>query len=248
MEEVYVCNLKVGDIVITDDGSSAVIKIEKNNTKVCMCDVTVNDNNHRLYTNGILSHNSTTTAIYCLWYCLFKTDINGLILSKSGPAGIDLIKKIKDMFLNLPYYLKPGITKWNQHEIAFDSNSTIHTEAFSPTAGLGQTINFLILDEFAWCPSNEVELFYENVIPTVTTMPNSKVCIMSTQNGFNLFYKLWDKSIKGESSYLPFKVDWNQVPQWNEKTKKWEKRTEAWKQEMIGILGSEEAFYYQYGT
>ena len=194
------------------------------------------------------SGKSTTTAIYCLWVILFNTDKSGLILSKSGPAGVDLIKKIKDMYLYLPYHLKIGTMKWNQSEISFDNNSSISTEAFSPTAGLGKTINFLILDEFAWCPPNEVELFYNNIIPTVTTITDSNVCIMSTQNGFNLFYKLWKAAIEGRSIYGPFKVDWYQVPQYNTKTKQWEKRTEEWKNEMIGILGSEEAFYYQYGT
>ena len=191
---------------------------------------------------------SVTTAIYCLWVILFNTDKTGLILSKSGAAGHDLLNKIKDMYLYLPYHIKCGTMKWNQSGISFDNNSNISTEAFSPTAGLGKTINFLILDEFAWCPANEVELFYNNIIPTVTTMTDSNVCIMSTQNGFNLFYKIWKNAVEKKSIYAPFKIDWDQVPQWNSKTKQWEKRTEKWKQEMIGVLGSEEAFYYQYGT
>lgn len=248
MNEVYAKDLLKGDIIQTDAGPQQIILIEYNKDKICMGDITVDDDNHRFYSNGILSHNSTTTAIYCLWYCLFRTDINGLILSKSGPAGIDLIGKIKDMYLNLPYFLKCGTTKWNQHEIAFDSNSTIHTEAFSSTAGLGQTINFLILDEFAWTPPNESSLFYQNVIPTVTTMPDARVCIMSTQNGHNLFYDIWTDSVNGRSAYKPFKVDWWQVPQWDKEKKCWVKRDEAWKQKMVGILGSEQAFYYQYGT
>jgi len=191
---------------------------------------------------------STTTAIFCLWVILFNIDMTGLILSKSGPAGVDLLSKLKDMYLNLPYHLKAGTMKWNQHEIGFDNNSSISTEAFSPTAGLGKTINFLILDEFAWCPKNDVELFYQNVIPTVTTLPNAHVAIMSTQNGFNLFYKLYKGSIEEENIYKAFKVDWWQVPQYNPETKTWEKRTEEWKKKMVGVLGSEEAFYYQYGT
>ena len=191
---------------------------------------------------------SVTTAIYALWTILFNIDKTGLVLSKSGPAGRDLIKKIKDMFLFLPYHLKCGVMKWNQAEISFDNNSSISTEAFSDTAGLGKTINFLILDEFAWCPPNDVELFYNNIIPTVTTISDSNVCIMSTQNGFNLFYKLWKAAIEHKNIYAPFKVDWYQVPQYNKQTKQWEKRTEEWKKMMIGVLGSEEAFYYQYGT
>lgn len=246
--EVYVKDLSIGDYVQTDQGLKKIISIDINKSKVSMCDTTINDNNHRFYSNGILSHNSTTTAIYCLWVILFNSDKSGLVLSKSGPAGLDLIKKIKDMYLYLPYHLKIGTMKWNQSEISFDNNSSISTESFSPTAGLGKTINFLILDEFAWCPPNDVELFYNNIIPTVTTISDSNVCIMSTQNGFNLFYKLWKGAIEKTNIYAPFKVDWHQVPQFNTKTHQWEKRTEKWKEEMIGVLGSKEAFYYQYGT
>ena len=66
------------------------------------------------------SGKSTTTAIYCLWVILFSVDKNGLILSKSGPAGQDLLSKIKDMYLYLPYHLKIGTLKWNQSSISFD--------------------------------------------------------------------------------------------------------------------------------
>ena len=206
------------------------------------------ENNFTIFRACRQSGKSTTTAIFCLWVILFNVDTAGLILSKSGPAGVDLLSKLKDMYLNLPYYLKCGTMKWNQHEIGFDNNSSIATESFSPTAGLGKTINFLILDEFAWCPPNDVELFYQNVIPTVTTQPNAHVAIMSTQNGFNLFYKLFKGAQEHTNVYKDFTVDWWQVPQFNLETRQWEKRTNEWRDKMIGILGSEEAFYYQYGT
>ena len=246
--EIFVKNLKIGDYIQTDCGPQKILSININKTKIGMCDTTVDSYDHRFWSNGVLSHNSVTTAIYCLWVILFHIDKTALILSKSGPAGQDLVKKIKDMYLHLPYYLKAGTLKWNQSEISFDNNSSISTEPFSPTAGLGKTINFLILDEFAWCPANEVELFYNNIIPTVTTITNSNVCIMSTQNGRNYFYTLWHAAETKQNVYAPFKVDWYQVPQYNPDTGQWEKRTEAWKEMMIGILGSEQAFYYQYGT
>lgn len=246
--EIFVKNLKIGDYIQTDCGPQKILSININKTKIGMCDTTVDSYDHRFWSNGVLSHNSVTTAIYCLWVILFHIDKTALILSKSGPAGQDLVKKIKDMYLHLPYYLKAGTLKWNQSEISFDNNSSISTEPFSPTAGLGKTINFLILDEFAWCPANEVELFYNNIVPTVTTITNSNVCIMSTQNGRNYFYTLWHAAETKQNVYAPFKVDWYQVPQYNPDTGQWEKRTEAWKEMMIGILGSEQAFYYQYGT
>lgn len=246
--ELYVEDLFVGQHIQTDMGLQKIVSIDIDKTKISMCDTSVDDENHRFYSNGILSHNSTTTAIYILWRVLFNTDKTGLILSKSGPAGQDLIKKTKDMFLYLPYHLKCGVMKWNMSEISFDNNSSISTEAFSSTAGLGKTINLLVLDEFAWCPPNDVDMFYNNIIPTVTTISNSNVCIMSTQNGYNLFYTLWKGAIEERNIYAPFKVDWDQVPQYNTETKQWEKRTQEWKDMMVGVLGSEEAFQYQYGT
>lgn len=191
---------------------------------------------------------SVITAIFCLWMIIFHNDKIALLLSKSGAAGRDLLSKIKDMYRYLPFYLKPGVLKWNLSEIAFDNNSSMTTEAFSPTAGLGKTINFLVLDEFAWCPPNDVELFYNNIIPTITTDTNANICIISTQNGFNLFYKLFMGSIKGENIYANMTVNWWDVPNWDSKNNCWVPRDEKWKNEMVGVLGSEQNFEYQYGT
>lgn len=194
------------------------------------------------------SGKSTTTAIDCLHHILFNSDKYGLILSKSGPAGQDLLKKIKDMYLYLPYHLKCGTNTWNLNSISFDNNSILKTVPFGPTSGVGDTINFLVLDEFAWMPPNDVELFWENVIPTITTIADAKVAIMSTQNGFNKFYELWKGAIEHTNAYAPFKVDWWQVPQYNKETKQWEKRDDKWKESMIKKLGSEQAFHKQFGT
>lgn len=229
--------------------SSVSHKTRKNRlNQVSMCDISVDSQNHRFYTNGILSHNSVTTAIFCLWTIIFRNDKMALLLSKSGAAGRDLLAKIKDMYRHLPFYLKPGVLKWNLSEIAFDNNSSMSTEAFSPTAGLGKTINFLVLDEFAWCPPNDVELFYNNIIPTITTDTNANICIISTQNGFNLFYKLFMGSVKGENIYANMTVNWWDVPNWDSKNNCWVKRDEKWRNEMVGVLGSEQNFEYQYGT
>lgn len=248
LNPVYAKETYIGLKLYTDVGPISITNINITSIPVCMSDISVESNDHLFYCNSVLSHNSVTTAISILHKILFNVDKNGLILSKSGPAGQDLLKKIKDMYLYLPYHLKCGTHKWNQTEISFDNNSTLSTEPFSPTAGLGKTINFLILDEFAWCPPNDVELFYNNIIPTVTTDPTANVCIMSTQNGFNLFYQLWHGAETGKNIYAPFKVDWWQVPNYNPETNQWEKRDDKWRKNMIGVLGSEEKFYYQYGT
>ena len=54
-------------------------------------------NRFSIYLAARQSGKSVVTAIYCLWKILFNVDKQGLILSKSGAAGVDLLKKIKDI-------------------------------------------------------------------------------------------------------------------------------------------------------
>ena len=196
------------------------------------------------------SGKSVTNGVDMLHELLFDVDRAALIVSKSGQHGIDLLAKIKDMYRYLPWHLKAGINIWNVHQVAFDNNSNVKTLAPSTEAGVGDTVNFLLLDEFAWLPmtDEETQLYLDNILPTISQDVTSKVRIMSTQNGRNLFYKLWQGAITGENSYKPFKVDWHMVPQYNPETGKWEKRTEEWKNDMIKKMGSPESFYYMYGT
>lgn len=57
-EEVFVKNLKIGDKIITKNGIENVIELNKNGKSSNMYDLQLNDDNHRFYSNGILSHNS----------------------------------------------------------------------------------------------------------------------------------------------------------------------------------------------
>ena len=58
MKEVFVKNLKVGNSIMTKDGIEKVISVYKSDNSSNMYDLQINDDNHRYYTDGILSHNS----------------------------------------------------------------------------------------------------------------------------------------------------------------------------------------------
>lgn len=57
--EIYVKELKVGDVILTKTGPKPVILCNRLGYSETMYDLELNDKNHRMYTNGILSHNST---------------------------------------------------------------------------------------------------------------------------------------------------------------------------------------------
>lgn len=56
--EIFVKDLKVGDNIITKNGLEQVLKCYKTENKSNMYDLQLEDDNHRFYSNGILSHNS----------------------------------------------------------------------------------------------------------------------------------------------------------------------------------------------
>lgn len=193
------------------------------------------------------SGKTTTSAIFMLWYVLFNVDKNALVLGNKYKTAKEILDKIKNIFYYLPYYLKPGIRKWNEAEIVFDNGCRIMAEATTINSGISFTYHCVLADEFAHIAPNIVDKFYNQIFPTITA-GKARFIISSTQNGFNLFYKLYKGAEAHENDYGPFKVDWDQVPEWNPDKECWEKRDEAWHQKQAANLGGEEAFQKQFGT
>lgn len=178
------------------------------------------------------------SSIFIAWYSLFNFDKNSLVLSNKGATTREIIDKGKTILEHLPFFLKPGVLKWDVFNSRFDNGCRIIGQTTTKKAAIGFTIHLLFMDEFAHIPQNFVETFYENVYPTVSASSNSKVIITSTPNGFNKFYDIYSSAEKGLNEYSPFRVDWWDVPG----------RDEAWMRQEVANLGSEEAFNRQYGN
>ena len=247
LQETYVKSLSPGDQIYTDEGLFKVINIEHFPIRVSMCDLTINDINHRYYTNGILSHNTVTSALFMLHYICFNSDKSALILGNKRGTAVDILNKLKSIYYEIPYFLKPGILKWNDSECVFDNGCRIKAEATTINSGIGMTIHCCLMDEFAHVPPNILDKFYNNLLPVVTAT-KGKVLITSTQNGYNLFYIIWMSAKSGDSSYTPFEVTWDMIPEWNPDTRQWEKRDEKWHRMQVANYGGEEAFNKQFGT
>lgn len=190
---------------------------------------------------------TTTSAIFLLHYALFNTDKNILVLGNKLRTSREILDKIKKIYLEIPYFLKPGIYKWNETDIVFDNGCRIIAEATTVNSGIGFTIAVCLCDEFAHIHPNILEKFYNNIFPVVTA-GKAKFIITSTQNGYNLFYRLYKAAEAHENDYVPFKTDWYEVPEWNPEKRCWEKRDEEWHRKQVANYGSEEAFNKQFGT
>lgn len=184
---------------------------------------------------------SITSAIYILWFAIFHLDKKILIASNKNKGAMEMIKRIRYAYKNLPMWLKPGVTDdgWNKHSITFDNESQIDSVATSEDSGRGESISLLYLDEFAFVKPGVQDEFWTSILPTLSTGGN---CIMSsTPNGdSDLFATLWraaqvqngmefeDEDGNTEIlTFTPMYIKWNDPPG----------RDERFKREQIALIG-----------
>ena len=190
---------------------------------------------------------TTTSALFMLHYICFNVDKNALVLGNKRKTAVEILDKAKKIFIELPYFLKPGIYKWNEAEIVLDNGCRLMAEATTINSGISFTFHCVLADEFSHISPNILDKFYNNLFPTITA-GRARFMITSTQNGRNLFYRLYKAALAGENEYKAFTVTWDMIPEWNPDKRCWEKRDEAWRLIQIANYGSEEAFNSQFGT
>lgn len=190
---------------------------------------------------------TTTSAVFMLHYILFNVDKNALVLGNKRKTAVEILDKAKKIYFELPYFLKPGVYKWNEAEIVLDNGCRLMAEATTINSGISFTFHCVLADEFAHVAPNILDKFYNNLFPTITA-GKARFMITSTQNGYNLFYRLYKAAESKINEYAAFKTDWYEVPEWNPDTHQWEKRDEKWHQLQVANYGSEEAFNAQFGT
>lgn len=107
-----------------------------------MYDIELDDcSSHRYFTNGILSHNTTTYTIFCLWYATLFQDKKIMICANKLQTAIEIMDRIRKAYENLPFWIKPGILTYNKSEIAFANGSAIRACSTSSSAARGASCN-----------------------------------------------------------------------------------------------------------
>ena len=166
------------------------------------------------------SGKSTTIIAFLLHYCIFNANVNVAILANKAAVARDLLGRLQLAYENLPKWLQQGVISWNKGSLELENGSRILAAATSSSAVRGGSYNIIFLDEFAYVPSNIAEQFFSSVYPTISSGKTSKVIIVSTPHGMNMFYKLWRDAEDRKNSYVPIEVHWTEVPGRDEKWKK----------------------------
>lgn len=216
--ECYVKDLSIGDILLTKNGKESVISIDELDIDEDeMYDLSIDSKEHTFYTNGILSHNSTISSIYLLWFILFHEDKTVAVMANKESLAIELLEKIKLSYRELPLWLQHGIVDdgWNKKKLSLENGSRILAAATSPNALTGYTINLLYLDEFGKVPQHVADDFIASVYPVISSGKTSKIIMISTPFGLNHFYNFWvgaTRTDDNRNSFYPISVNWRDIP------------------------------------
>lgn len=173
---------------------------------------------------------TTTVIAYFLHSILFKKAYKVAILANKGSLARDILDRLKKAYELLPFWMQHGVITWNKGSIELETGSKIIASATTASGIRGETYNAILLDEFAHVEQNMAEEFFTSVYPTISSGKTTKMVVISTPKGMNHFYKMWMAAEQKISKYVPFAIDWSDVPG----------RDEAWKQEQIANTSQEQ--------
>jgi hypothetical protein len=168
------------------------------------------------------SGKSTVVTAYLLWYVIFNANVNVAILANKAATAREMLQRLQLSYENLPKWMQQGIVGWNKGSVELENGSRILAASTSASAVRGMSFNVIFLDEFAFVPNNIADQFFSSVYPTISSGKSTKVIIISTPHGMNMYYKLWHDAERGTNEYIPTEVHWSEVPgrddKWKEQT------------------------------
>jgi hypothetical protein len=187
------------------------------------------------------SGKSTILTIFVLWMACFHDDHRAAIVANKETTAINIFKRIRMAYEQLPNYIKPGVKEYGKTGMTLGNDSSVIVSTTTATSIRGDTLNALAIDEAAFIEPHLLEEFWSSVIPSISSGKKSKILMVSTPNGIgNKFYEIFSGAEKGTmKGWKAERIDWWEIPG----------RDEEWKQDMISALGgSEEKFNQEFGN
>ena len=184
---------------------------------------TIHDNRFTIAKLPRQSGKSTTVVSYILHFILFNPSVNVAILANKQTVARDLLTKIKVAYEYLPKWIQQGVGEWNKGSIVLENGSKVMASATSSSAIRGGSYNVILLDEFAFVPPGIAEDFFSSAFPTISSGTSTKVIMVSTPRGLNMFHKIWTEAEEGRNGFKPIEVHWSDIPG----------RDSAWKDQQI---------------
>ncbi len=169
-------------------------------------------------------------SMYCLWLAMYHSNKKINIISIKDTIAKKVLKKIKFMYKNLPWYLQTPIINGRTGEygsastMEFSNGSIIESIPTSDQAGRSESLSLLVIDEAAivrWAAQ-----IWAAAFPTLST--GGSAIVNSTPFGVGGFYhSTWVDAISGSNPFNPIRLYWQMHPD----------RDQGWYDEMATALG-----------
>lgn len=169
-------------------------------------------------------------AMYCLWLTMYHPNKKVNIISIKDTVAKKVLKKIKFMYKNLPWYLQTPIINGRTGEygsastMEFSNGSIIESIPTSDQAGRSESLSLLVIDEAAivrWAST-----IWASAFPTLST--GGSAIVNSTPYGVgNFYHSTWVDAVSGNSPLNPIRLRWQMHPD----------RDQDWYNEMATALG-----------
>lgn len=101
------------------------------------------ETDHKFYTDGVLSHNTTVVGGYLTHMVLFNDDYKIACLANKAAAAREVLARIKMIYEGLPWWLQQGVKTWNKGDIELGNGSIILTAATTGSGIRGKSVNCL---------------------------------------------------------------------------------------------------------
>lgn len=169
-------------------------------------------------------------SLYCLWLTMYHPNKKVNIISIKDTTAKKVLKKIKFMYKNLPWYLQTPIINGRAGEygsasmIEFSNGSFIESIPTSSEAGRSESLSLLVIDEAAivrWASQ-----IWAAALPTIST--GGSAIINSTPFGLsNWYHSTWVDAIAGGNGFNAIRLYWKMHPE----------RDDKWYDQMSRALG-----------
>ena len=169
-------------------------------------------------------------SMYCLWLSMYHHNKNIQIISIKDRVAKKVLRKIKYMYKNLPFFLQIPIINGRSGEygtsteIAFSNGSLITSIPTTEDAGRSEAVSLLVIDEAAivrWATQ-----IWAAAFPTLST--GGSAILNSTPYGVgNFFHKQWVDSVAQGNEFFPIRLYWRMHPE----------RGNEWYRVMSSVLG-----------
>lgn len=186
------------------------------------------------------------TAVMCiqfLHYLLFNDNKQIVIIAYNMETAKETIRKFKDIYKLMPFYLKQGVVNWNEKQVVFENGSRIYivgrARDINPEDVLFKS-DIFYMEDLSKVPDSIMVPIYMEINKKMKD--DARIIIASGPNGINFFYDLVMKSElpvghPDKNLFNTTRLYWWQVPG----------RDAKWVQEHVNLIGGYAAFNKEFG-